>query len=261
MKQTIGKLVQWTGFTVYNSIEDLGRMVILLVRAIRAAGMRPWRWQTILEQLEFVGVQSSFIVLLTGLFTGMVFALQSSYAFRLFGAESLIGPSVTLSLVRELGPVLTAIMVTARAGSAMATELGTMRVTEQIDALYTMGINPVQYLVLPRLLAGTLMVPMLTLLFSFIGFWGSYFVTITIVGMGPNVYLQGVLDLLKLDDLFNGLFKSAVFGLLLSLISCSEGFHARGGARGVGEATTRAVVLSCVIILVSDYFLTAWLWG
>ena len=255
------QLLSWIGDTVYDRLDDLGGMAILLARASRSLFMRPVRWHIIVDQLEFVGVQSTFIVLLTGLFTGMVFALQSSYAFRLFGAESLIGPSVALSLVRELGPVLTAIMVTARAGSAMATELGTMRVTEQIDALYTMGINPVQYLVMPRLLAGTVMVPMLAMLFSFIGFWGSYFVTITVVGMGPNVFLQGVLDLLDLDDIYNGLIKSAVFGLLLSLISCTEGFNARGGARGVGEATTRAVVLSCVIVLVVDYFLTAWLWG
>lgn len=246
---------------IYENLFKLGRMMILAFNAVRAVGTRPVRWRTFFDQLQFVGVESTFIVLLTGLFTGMVFALQSSYAFRLFGAESLIGPSVTLSLVRELGPVLTAIMVTARAGSAMATELGTMRVTEQIDALYTMGINPVQYLVLPRIVAATIMVPLLALLFSFIGFWGSYLVTVNIVGMGPNVFLVGVLDLLDLSDIYKGLFKAAIFGAMLSLISCNEGFYAEGGARGVGQATTQAVVQSCVLILVVDYFVTALLFG
>lgn len=257
----IQDLLTGIGLSVYAGLQELGRLFVLFFQTLRSLFERPIRPRTFVDQMEFIGVKSTFIVGLTSLFSGMVFALQSSYAFRLFGAEALIGPTVALSLVRELGPVFTAIMVTARAGAAMATELGTMRVTEQVDALYTMGINPVQYLVLPRIVASIIMVPALAGIFSYIGFLGSYVVTTEVVGVGPNVFIRDVVDMLTFADIYKGLIKASVFGLLLSLISCDQGYNANGGARGVGIATTQAVVRSCITILVSDYFLTDWLYG
>jgi phospholipid/cholesterol/gamma-HCH transport system permease protein len=187
----------------------------------------------------------------------MVLALQTYHGFRLFSAESLVGATVALSMTRELGPVLTALMVTGRAGSAMAAELGTMRVTEQIDALYTMATNPIQYLVVPRLIAGVLMVPILTTISDFVGIVGGYFVGVELLDINAGIYMKKMLDIVELDDIFNGLIKAACFGLILSLIGCYKGFSTRGGAEGVGKSTTEAVVLSSVSILISDYFLTA----
>ena len=207
--------------------------------------------------MEFVGVGSLFIVVLTGVFTGAVFALQGAGAFRMFNAESLVGSTVGLSLARELSPVLTGLMVTGRAGSGIATELGTMRVTEQIDALYTMAVNPVQYLIVPRFLAGLIMVPVLSGLFTLVGMVGCYFVGVVLLGIDEGVFLEKVRWFVDPSDLSSGLIKSCVFGGILTMVGCYKGFYASGGARGVGLATTQSVVASSVIILVSDYFLTA----
>ena len=195
--------------------------------------------------------------MLTGLFTGAVFALQGAGAFRLFNAESLVGPTVGLSLARELSPVLTGLMVTGRAGSGIATELGTMRVTEQIDALYTMAVNPVQYLVVPRFIAGLIMVPILSVLFTMIGMVGCYFVGVVLLGIDQGVFIEKVRWFVDARDLINGLIKACVFGGILTMVGCYKGFYASGGARGVGLATTQSVVVSSVLILIADYFLTA----
>jgi phospholipid/cholesterol/gamma-HCH transport system permease protein len=248
------------GESLYSFLEEIGYGGIFILEVIRSIpqGIRlPVLFQQILE----IGSKSLFVVLLTGLFTGLVFALESSYAFRLFQAESLIGPSVTLSLTRELAPVLTAIMVTARAGSAMATELATMRVTEQIDALFVMGLSPVNYLVLPRVLASMISLPFLTMFFNTIGYLASYAITIYLVGVSPWDYTQQVLSKVDLKDLYSGVFKALIFGALLALVSTARGYKARGGARGVGVAATEAVVLSCVMILMADYILTALIFG
>jgi len=204
-----------------------------------------------------VGVRSISVVVLTGTFTGMVLALQSYYGFRKFGAEGLVGTTVALSMARELGPVLTSLMVTARAGSAMAAELGTMRVTEQIDALTVMAVDPVGYLVIPRVLASFVMLPILCVVSDFVGVVGGYFVGVKLLGINHGVYVENTVKYVEWGDVTNGLIKAACFGLILSAISCYKGFHASGGAQGVGRATTEAVVLSSVMILVSDYFLTA----
>jgi phospholipid/cholesterol/gamma-HCH transport system permease protein len=209
-----------------------------------------------LQQMEFVGVGSLFIVLLTGTFTGMVFSLETVQAFGRFNAESLVGGAVALAVTRELAPVLTAMMVTARAGSAMAAELGTMRVTEQIDALYTMAVNPVQYLVVPRVAASILMVPMLTAVSDLLGIGGAYFVAVNLMGVDSGSFIQNVEWYVDPIDIFSGLGKASVFGFLLAIISCHQGLHASGGAKGVGLATTRAVVFSSVSIFVADYILT-----
>jgi len=207
--------------------------------------------------MEFVGVKSIFVVVLTGTFTGMVMALQGYHGFRMFSAESLVGSTVALGMTRELGPVLTSLMVTARAGSAMAAELGTMRVTEQIDALYVMAANPVKHLIVPRVIAGVLMVPLLTVVSDFMGILGGYFVGVHILNINSGVFIKNITRLVELNDIYNGLVKAACFGLILSLIGCYKGFNTYGGAEGVGRATTEAVVLASITILISDYFLTA----
>ena len=210
--------------------------------------------------MEFVGTKSGFIVGLTGMFTGMVFAVQTSYAFGLFNLEYLIGPSTVLSLVRELGPVLTALLVTGRAGSAICTEIGTMRVTEQIDALHTMAVSPVQYLVLPRIVAGIVMLPLLAALFSLMGALGGFLITVYLMDQAPSVFINETLYSVNADDFYIGLVKASVFGLILTLVGCYKGYFSSGGAAGVGKSTTEAVVLASVTILLSDYFLTVWMY-
>ncbi len=252
-------LVSTLGRVTGRFVQELGGMALLLGQSLLFLPRRPYRWRYFFRQLEFIGVKSLFIVILTGLFTGMVLALQAYYGLRKFGGESMLGAGVALSMTRELGPVLTSLMVAARAGSAMAAELGTMKVTEQVDALLAMAVHPVHYLALPRLLASTIMVPLLTVVSVFIGIVGGYFVGVILLGVNPGTYMQKMLEVVTADDLYNGLFKSVVFGLLLAVISCYQGLQAQGGAEGVGLVTTRAVVLSAIAILIFDYILTAML--
>lgn len=219
----------------------------------------PLRFDQFIRQMEFVGVKSIGIVMLTSVFTGAVFALQTGRVYALFNMESMVGATVGMSLTREIGPVFAAIMVTARACSAMAAELGTMRVTEQIDALETMAVNPVQYLVVPRIIACTVMVPMLTMLYNFVGVIGSYIVSINLLGIDEGPFMNRLYFYVDADDIWGGLIKAAIFGFLIATISCYMGFNTKGGAKGVGRATTRAVVYSAVTILVTDYFLTTWI--
>jgi len=236
-------------------------MGVLFFDLVRWLPRRPWRLRNLLRQMEVVGVNSTFVVLLTGLFTGMVLALQSYNGFARFGAESLVGTVVALSVLRELGPVLAGLMVTARAGSLMAAELGTMRVTEQIDAMYTMAVNPTHYLLVPRVVATIVTLPMLVVLSDFIGILGGYLVAVKLLGINSTLYINKTIQFVSFSDMANGLIKSAVFGLVLSVVSCSFGMRARGGAAGVGRATTQAVVYSSVLILVADYILTSLLFG
>lgn len=240
-------------------LQEMGGMALLFVKSLLFLPRRPYRWRYFFRQLEFIGVKSLFIVILTGLFTGMVLALQAYYGLRKFGGESMLGAGVALSMTRELGPVLTALMVAARAGSAMAAELGTMKVTEQIDALLAMAVQPVHYLALPRLLASVIMVPLLTVISVFIGIVGGYFVGVFLLNINSGTYMQKMLEVVTGDDLYNGLFKSLIFGIILAVVSCYEGLQASGGAEGVGIVTTRAVVYSAISILIFDYILTAML--
>ena len=238
-------------------VEESGKIVLLFLSALAWLVRPPLRLRLIAKQMEFVGVQSLSVVMITAAFAGMVLALQTYYGFRMFGGESLVGATVALSLTRELGPVFTALMVTGRAGSAMAAELGTMKVTEQVDALYTMSVNPVQYLIVPRILAAVLMVPILTILADFIGVVGGYFVGVNLLGINSGIFMARIVEFVDMDDITNGLIKSAFFGLILSLIGTYKGFYTTGGAEGVGKATTEAVVYASVSILISDYILTA----
>ncbi|HAR98043.1 MAG TPA: ABC transporter permease [Syntrophus sp. (in: bacteria)] len=245
------------GKAMLSYVEEMGRILLLFLSVMAWMFRPPLKARNIFKQMEFVGVKSIFVVVLTGTFTGMVMALQGYHGFRMFGAEALVGSTVALGMTRELGPVLTALMVTARAGSAMAAELGTMRVTEQIDALSVMAANPVKHLIVPRVLAGVFMVPLLTVVSDFCGIVGGYFVGVHLLDINSGIFIKNITKLVDLGDIYNGLVKAACFGLILSLIGCYKGFNARGGAEGVGRATTEAVVLAAITILISDYFLTA----
>jgi len=247
------------GVKTTKFIEEIGKIFLLFLQTIKWALRPPLGFRNILKQMEEVGVRSIPVVLITAVSTGMVLALQSHTGFKRFNAESLVGTVVALSMTRELGPVLTALIVAGRAGAAMAAELGTMRVTEQIDALSTMAANPIKYLIVPRLLAGMLMLPILTIFSDAIGIAGGYFVAVQVLNVNPVVYLRRTTDFLEYDDIYGGLLKAFVFGIIIATVSCYKGFNTEGGAEGVGKATTGAVVLSSMLILISDYFLTAML--
>jgi phospholipid/cholesterol/gamma-HCH transport system permease protein len=245
------------GRGVLANVEEMGKILLLFLSVLAWMFRPPLKLRNIFRQMEFVGVKSIFVVVLTGTFTGMVMALQGYHGFRMFSAESLVGGTVALVMARELGPVLTSLMVTARAGSAMAAELGTMRVTEQIDALAVMAVSPVKHLIVPRVIAGVLMVPLLTVVSDFVGVLGGYFVGVHILGINSGIFVKNITRIVTADDIYNGLIKAACFGLILTVVGCYKGFNTTGGAEGVGRATTEAVVLASITILVSDYFLTA----
>jgi phospholipid/cholesterol/gamma-HCH transport system permease protein len=249
--------LDYIGRTVMHYIEETGRIMTLFLSILLWMVRPPLKARNIFKQMEFVGVKSIFVVVLTGLFTGMVMTLQGYHGFRLFGAETMVGSTVALGMTRELGPVLTSLMVTARAGSAMAAELGTMRVTEQIDALYVMAANPIKHLIVPRVIASVLMVPLLAVVANFVGIAGSYFVGVNLLNINEGDFINNIYKMLELNDIYSGLVKAAFFGLVLSVVGCYKGFNTTGGAEGVGRATTEAVVISSITILVSDYFLTA----
>ena len=253
----VTKAIDALGRSVLHSVEEMGRIVLLFISVLGWMFRPPLRLRLIFKQMEFVGVRSIFVVVLTGMFTGMVMALQGYHGFRMFSAEGMVGATVALGMTRELGPVLTSLMVTARAGSAMAAEIGTMKVTEQVDALYVMAANPIQYLIVPRVIAGVIMVPFLTIISDFVGIVGGYFVGVGLLNINSGIFMKNITKMVELSDIFNGLVKAACFGLILSLVGCYKGFHATGGAEGVGRATTEAVVLASITILISDYFLTA----
>ncbi len=239
-----------------NSFEQLGMFLFLCAEVIIAAFRPPYRFKNIFKEMDTIGIQSLFVVLLTGAFTGMVMALQSLNVFAKFNAEGLVGSTVAISVARELGPVLTAFMVTGRAGSAMSTELGSMRVTEQIDALYTMGVDPKQYLIAPKVIAGVIMLPVLTAAFNLISVAGSYLVSVLLMGIDAGIFIDKIRYFMDPVDVISGLIKASVFGYFLTMVCSFNGFYASGGAKGVGEATTRSVVISFITILVVDYFLT-----
>ncbi|HTP81430.1 MAG TPA: ABC transporter permease [Alphaproteobacteria bacterium] len=239
----------------------IGRLVLFTIRAVVHAVAPPWYFRQIGRQMLEIGYFSLPVVGLTALFTGMVLALQSYTGFARFSAESAVATVVVLSVTRELGPVIAALMVAGRVGAAMAAEIGTMRVTEQIDALVTLSTDPQKYLVGPRLTAGLLMLPCLVIVADVIGVFGGYLVGVYKLGFNPAAYLKRTYDYLTFDDVYSGLVKSAVFGFLISLMGCYHGYHSEGGAQGVGRATTNAVVSASILILVFDYVLTQIFFG
>jgi phospholipid/cholesterol/gamma-HCH transport system permease protein len=250
------KVLESIGGALLRTLGELGRFVNLLFRTAAWAIRPPYDFAEIVKQMVRVGVDSIPVVFLTGLFTGMVIALQTYTGFARFHAESFVGSVVALSVTRELAPVLAALMVTGRVGSAMAAELGTMRVTEQIDALVALATEPVQYLVVPRVVAATVMLPLLVVMADAVGIGGGYVVAVDLLGANPVTYVHNSFQFLQMNDLTSGIVKAAFFGLIFSLIGCQKGYYTEGGAEGVGIATTRAVVAGSLAILIADFFLT-----
>lgn len=247
------------GTRLFRMIEDLGNIFVLLLQCLSWLFRPPSEARNIIKQMAEVGINSMPVVLVTATFTGMVLALQSWSGFQRFQATSFVGSVVALSITRELGPVFAGLIVSGRVGASMAAELGTMKVTEQIDALVTLATNPVKYLVVPRVVASTLVLPVLVIFADLVGILGGYFVSVYLLGANPYVYTDKTYQYLESWDIYTGLIKAAVFGFLIALISCYNGFIAEGGAEGVGRATTRAVVASSMTVLVSDYFMTSFM--
>lgn len=244
------------GAGLIGLVRDLGSMVIMLFESVMWMFRPPFRLSLIFRQMEFVGAGSFFIVFLTGTFSGLVLALQLAEGFGRFSAETLVGSTIAIALCRELGPVLTGLIVTGRVASAMATELGTMRVTEQIDALYTMAVSPIQYLVVPRLIAGVTMLPILTMFFNALGLTAAYYISTQVLGIDAGAWMRYIRTYLEPEDVTIGVIKSIVFGLTITLVACYKGFNASGGAKGVGAATTQAVVFNFIAIFLIDYIVT-----
>lgn len=240
-------------------IQGMGRFVYFCLETIQWTFRGTLHVRVLFREMMKIGVNSTVIIALVGLFAGMVFALQTGSAFRLFNAESLVGSTVGIALSRELAPVFTALMIVARAGSAMAAEIGTMSVTEQIDALKSMAVPPINYLVVPRVIATTVMVPLLVGVFNGMGLLGSYVVSIYLLQIPEGPYLTRYHTIVEPEDFYQGLIKGVVFGFILSLIACYKGFYTSNGAEGVGRSTTQAVVAGSVTVLILNYFLATWL--
>ncbi|WP_020594063.1 MlaE family ABC transporter permease [Kiloniella laminariae] len=249
-------LIQPLGRLTLAFLEIIGRLSIFASAAISHCFRPPFYPRLILKQMIEVGYYSLPVVGLTAIFTGMVLALQSYTGFARFSAESAIPNVVIVSITRELGPVLAGLMVAGRVGAAMAAEIGTMRVTEQIDALYTLATNPFKYLIAPRVIAGVLTLPILVLVADTIGVFGGYLVAVHKLGFNPATYLKNTLDFMQAIDVISGLVKAAAFGFIITLMGCYHGFNSKGGAQGVGSATTNAVVSASILILTFNYLIT-----
>ncbi len=252
------KLFAFIGRKIIQTVEQLGEITIFLLSTLRMIFRRPFDWDVFLDQIAKVGFDSLPVSLITAVFTGIVYALSIGITLEAYieGTSQFMGAIVGLSMARELGPVLTALMITGRVGSAMAAELGTMRVSEQIDALSTLSVDPMKYLVVPRFLAAILMLPGLTLLAIMTGLFGGAIVYKFFLGKALGGYLEQVPKFVGLKDIFGGTFKALVFGGIMATIACYQGFFTSGGAEGVGKSTTRAVVISSISILIADYFFT-----
>jgi len=235
----------------------MGGVIILLLETVFWSFVPPFRKKQIFDQMYRIGVGSLPIVFLTAFFTGMVLALQSAHQMQRINAEMYIASLVALSMVRELGPVLTALVVAGRVGAAITAEVGTMKVTEQIDALETLATNPIKYLVVPRFLALMFMLPLLTIYADFVGMLGGYIIGVFKLHIGSNMYINMTTSPLDLKDLYTGLFKSSIFAIIIAIVSCYEGFRTTGGAEGVGRSTTLSVVTSFVLIIAADCLFTA----
>lgn len=252
MDQTLLGIWGW----VHNFIFECGRSGLFFLQSFRLFFTKPYRWDEALKHMEFVGNKSLIIIGLTGVFTGLALSYQIYLGFNLVNATNLVGPTVALGIAKELGPVLTGLIVSARAGGAMAARLGTMRVSEQIDALEVMGINPRQYLVAPRVVAALVTMPLLCGVFDFVAMGGSYFLCIRVLGLDEAVFWDKIQQWIEPSDIVEGLIKAAFFGLIFASICTSRGFYCKGGAKGVGEATNQGVVNSMVMIIIFNYFIT-----
>ncbi len=254
---SIVEMTERLGALVIDGVVQLGAFVLFLLGAVFYVFVPPFKPRLWIRQVRIIGADSLFLIILIGGFTGMVLGLQGYNTLRRFGSDGALGTVVSLILVRELGPVLAALMIAARAGSAMAAELGSMQSTEQIDALTVMAINPVQYLVSPRMLAGVIGFPLLTTVFDVVGIFGGYMVGVGLMGAPSGAYFNGIAANMDGHDIMTGIYKALVFGVVVMWVCCYKGYHAERMATGVSRATTEAVVLSSVLILAFDYFLTS----
>ncbi len=247
----VDALGDWT----IGIIASLGRFLTFFLRAVGSLVTPPFKFRAFVDRVDYIGFRSLLIILLTGAFTGMVLGLQIFLTLSRFGSEAFLGPAVALSLIRELGPVLAALMVTGRAGSALTAELGIMRITEQIDALEVMALSPFRYLVVPSILGGLVTFPLMTALFDVVGILGGYLVGVKLLGLSEGTYFGEMRTFVDLGDIMTGFWKSLLFGVVVTWVCTYKGFHVGHGAQGVARATTQAVVLASVLILMWDYFL------
>lgn len=252
--------VFWVGDLVIKTIRkfvnETGSIALFFSESVRLIFAKPSRFAEVIRHMEFVGNESIGIICLTGLFTGLALSFQIYLGFKMFNAVNMVGPVVALGITRELGPVLTGLIVAARAGGAMAARLGTMRVNEQIDALDVMGVNTKQYLISPRLVAAVICMPLLTAVFDFVAMLGSWVLCVKLMQLDPAIFWQKIRDMIEVKHINEGLFKGAVFGLFFAIICTYRGFNTTGGAKGVGDSTNQGVVQSMVAIIILDYFLT-----
>jgi len=235
----------------------VGEATLMALQGLWFLFKKPPKLEHFVKQLSYIGAETLPVVVVTSFFSGGVIVVETYSTFHRFNAESLLGAVVAISMARELGPVLTALMVVARVGSAMTAQIGTMKITEQIDALRVLAVNPIRYLVTPRLVASTVSLPLLTILADVIGIFGGWFVAVKLFGVNDYLFWQKMRDIVELHDFLGGLYKATVFGFLIATVSCYFGFAAKGGAEGVGRATTASVVVSSMLVLIVDYFLSA----
>lgn len=249
--------IQAIGHWTLTLLQELGRTGQFLAYALYSMVRRPARPVHILKQIRFIGAKSLFVIVLTAAFTGMVLGLQGYYTLTKFGSEGMLGTAVALSLIRELGPVLSALMVTGRAGSAITAEIGIMRISEQIDALETMALDPYKYLISPKFIAAMISMPLLCAIFDVVGIYGGWLVGVKLLGVNPGAYFSEMYRSVEWKDVYSGFVKSFSFGVIIAWIGCYKGYYAGHGAEGVSRATTESVVLTSVLILIWDYFLTS----
>jgi|SRR6185312_4375815 len=240
-----------------STLSEIGKITLFATESIKLIGAKPFRYLEIVRHMEFVGNESIVIISLTALFTGLALSFQLYLGFKMFNAVNMVGPTVALGITRELGPVLTGLIVAARAGGAMAARLGTMRVNEQIDALDVMGVDTKQYLIAPRIVAAVICMPLLCAVFDFVAMVGAYILCVKMVELDPAIFWDRIRAMIEVRYINEGLIKSAIFGLVFAVICTYRGFNTKGGAKGVGEATNTGVVYSMVMIIVLDYFITS----
>jgi len=256
----LNKLIEKFGEKTINLLKSFGRIILFCFSGVTNIFTLPFQFAKIIEHMWFIGTKSIFVIILTGLFTGMVLGLQGYYSLVKVGSEAALGAAVSLTLISELGPVFTAIMVTARAGSSMAAEIGVMRISEQIDALKTMHINPVRFLFSPRIIAAAISFPLLTALFDVVGIFGGFISGFMMLGINKHVYMDTVIQSVKIHDINVGFYKAFAFALVTTTICCYRGYYTHlysgFGARGVSLSTTNAVVHSCIAIFIFDYIIT-----
>lgn len=256
MHQYVSRLGAFVINLFQGFVDETGRIVLFFWESIRLTFAKPSRFSEVIRHMEFIGNQSIGIICLTGVFTGLALSFQLYLGFKLFNAVNMVGPTVALGITRELGPVLTGLIVAARAGGAMAARLGTMRVNEQIDALDVMGVNTKQYLIAPRIIAAFICMPLLVAVFDFVAMLGSYFLCVKLVQLDEAVFWQKISDFIDVKHINEGLIKGMIFGVYFAAMCTYRGFNTKGGAKGVGDATNQGVVQSMVGIIIIDYFVS-----